>query len=96
MDYTPGKFATSVVGVVLFLFAFLFLNTFLQLFSFAHEFYVLSGIGILFLLRGIGDFKYLGLFKSVKETPFGKMDTRFYTSLCFSVAGMVFALQILY
>ncbi|MEL6974277.1 MAG: DUF3995 domain-containing protein [Bacteroidota bacterium] len=96
MDYTPGKLASSLVGVVLFLFAFLFLNRFLQLYAFAFEFYVLWGIGILFLLRGIGDFKYLGLFKSVRETAFAKMDTRFYTPLCFCIAGMVFAMQVLY
>ncbi|MEM8764243.1 MAG: DUF3995 domain-containing protein [Bacteroidota bacterium] len=96
LGYTPGKFASSLVGVVLLLFGLLFLNPVLSLFVFPLEFYVLMGIGILFLLRGIGDFKYLGLFKTVSETPFAKMDTRFYTPLCFCIAGMVFALLVLY
>ncbi|MEO1487181.1 MAG: DUF3995 domain-containing protein [Bacteroidota bacterium] len=96
MEYTPGKFASSVVGVVLLLFALLFLNRILQFFVFPWEYYVLLGIGTLFFLRGMGDFKYLGLFKKVRGTPFAKMDTQYYTPLCFCIAGMVFALQLLY
>lgn len=96
MEYTPSRLACILVGVVLFLFAFLFLNRFLQVFIFEFEFYLLMAVGALFLLRAIGDFKYVGLFKSVRETPFAKMDTRFYTPLCFCIAGMVFALQMLY
>ena len=96
MEYTPGRLASSAVGVVLFAFSFLFFNRVLIWVNFPLEFYLVLGIGILFLLRGVGDFKYLGLFKTVRKTPFAKMDTRFYTPLCFCIAGMVFALVVWY
>ncbi len=41
--------------------------------------WVLAGI---FLLRAVGDFRYVGFFKKIKDTPFGKMDTRWYAPLC--------------
>ena len=33
------------------------------------------GISLIFLLRAIGDFHYLGFFKSVSETDFARWDT---------------------
>lgn len=36
----------------------------------------------IFILRAIGDFKYIGFFKKIKTTKFGKMDTKFYSPLC--------------
>ena len=41
--------------------------------------WVIAGI---FLLRAVGDFRYVGFFKKVKNTEFGKMDTRWYAPLC--------------
>ena len=67
MEYSPGRFASSAVGSVLLSFRFLFLNRVLQWVNFPFEFYLVLGIGILFLLRGVGDFKYLGLFKGDSE-----------------------------
>ena len=43
-------------------------------------------IPILFLLRAIGDFKYLGFFKSIRKTVFGKLDTKFFSPLCLLIA----------
>jgi hypothetical protein len=40
---------------------------------------VISGI---FLIRAIGDFKYVGFFKKIKQTKFGQNDTKYYTPLC--------------
>nr|WP_295864846.1 DUF3995 domain-containing protein [uncultured Chitinophaga sp.] len=40
------------------------------------------GIAAIFALRAIGDFKYVGLFRKVKTTPFGRRDTRYFTPLC--------------
>ncbi|OQS32399.1 DUF3995 domain-containing protein [Chromobacterium haemolyticum] len=34
------------------------------------------------LLRGIGEFRYVGLFKSVRDSRFARNDTRFYSPLC--------------
>lgn len=39
-------------------------------------------IPILFLLRAVGEFKYVGLFKSISTTEFGRLDTIFYSPLC--------------
>lgn len=40
----------------------------------------------IFSLRAVGDFRYVGLFKSVKTTPFAKQDTAFYSPLCLFIA----------
>jgi hypothetical protein len=44
--------------------------------------YSLYAIGAIFLLRALGDFKYVGFFKSIKNTEFGRLDTQFYAPLC--------------
>ncbi|QGH33915.1 DUF3995 domain-containing protein [Gracilibacillus salitolerans] len=36
-----------------------------------------------FFLRAIGDFKYLGFTKRIKDSTFAKYDTRYYSPLCF-------------
>lgn len=48
-------------------------------------------IPILFLLRAIGEFKYVGFFKRVKKTEFGKWDSRLFSPLCLIIAilGMI-------
>lgn len=42
-------------------------------------------IPIIFILRAMGDFKYVGFFKSVKKTKFGKLDTQFFSPLCLMI-----------
>jgi hypothetical protein len=39
-------------------------------------------IGGIFVLRALGDFTYVGYFKRVKDTPFGRLDSKFYSPLC--------------
>ena len=54
-----------------------------------------TGVAVVLLLRGIGDFRYVGLFKRVRGTPFARMDSRIYTPLVLalaSVAGLVAAM----
>jgi hypothetical protein len=41
------------------------------------------------LARGIGDFRYVGLFKKVRGSPFARMDTRLYSPLCLLLAAGV-------
>lgn len=43
-------------------------------------------IPIIFALRAIGDFKYIGFFKQVKSTEFAKLDTWFFSPLCLTIA----------
>ncbi len=42
-------------------------------------------IPAIFILRAIGDFKYIGFFKRVKQTKFGKMDSKLFSPLCLVV-----------
>ncbi len=50
-------------------------------------------IPVIFLLRAMGDFNYIGFFKRVKHTDFGIRDTRFYSPLCLfiGVIGVLIA-----
>jgi len=36
----------------------------------------------LFLVRSIGDFRYVGFFKTIRYTAFGRNDTAYYSPLC--------------
>ena len=47
-------------------------------------------IAILFLLRSIGDFKYVGFFKSIKNTKFAKWDYKLYSPLCLVISILTF------
>jgi Protein of unknown function (DUF3995) len=47
-------------------------------------------IGIIFLIRAIGDFKYVGFFKKVKGSLFAENDSRYYSPLCLVVSGIGF------
>ncbi len=48
--------------------------------------YGLLCIGLLFGLRTIGDFKYVGSTKWVRNTPFARYDITLYTPLCAGLA----------
>lgn len=39
-------------------------------------------LSMIFLLRAIGDFNMVGIFKKIKETEFAKYDTRYIVPLC--------------
>jgi len=43
-------------------------------------------IPILFLIRAVGDFKYVGFFKQVTTTEFSRMDSYFFTPLCLLIS----------
>ncbi|MED1722336.1 DUF3995 domain-containing protein [Brevibacillus parabrevis] len=47
-----------------------------------------------FFLRAVGDFRYVGFFKKVRHTVFGRQDTRLFTPLCLWL-GMAFLLTVL-
>ncbi|WP_194766205.1 DUF3995 domain-containing protein [Tamlana sp. I1] len=51
-------------------------------------------IPLIFILRALGEFKYVGFFKTVKNTTFAKYDTKFYSPLCaiIGLTGIVIAL----
>lgn len=47
-------------------------------------------IPLLFLLRSIGEFKYVGFFKKVVGTEFSRWDTLIYSPLCLMIAFLGF------
>ncbi|MFI5138792.1 MAG: DUF3995 domain-containing protein [Sphingobacteriales bacterium] len=57
--------------------------------------YGLWVIAAIFLLRAIGEFKYIGFFKKIKTTTFGQMDTKFYSPLCLLISFLGIILQYL-
>ncbi len=47
-------------------------------------------ISILFLIRAIGDFKYVGFTKKIKGTKFAKYDNQYYSPLCLLISVVAF------
>lgn len=48
----------------------------------------------IFLLRAVGDFKYVGLFRKVKGTEFAKHDLMYFTPLCLLIFALSLAMMI--
>jgi len=90
----PGKVVTVIVGVALFGFALIaYLLYFYDFSSSLYRDYILNTGWILsgiFILRGIGEFNAVGLFKKIKSSEFAYYDTRVYTPFALSM-GLVFA-----
>jgi hypothetical protein len=53
------------------------------------------GIGAVFLLRAIGDFRLVGFFKQINDTGFGYWDTWLFSPLCLFIAIVALVLGIL-
>jgi len=84
--FQPSPIGTSVVGLLLALAAWIALEwsgaVKTQLFS--DVLLLLGGwvVAAVFIIRGIGDFKWVGLFKRKKGTVFAKWDSMLYSPLC--------------
>lgn len=50
------------------------------------------GLGGVLLLRAIGDFRYVGVFKRERGSAFARLDTALYSPLCAALAAGVFYL----
>lgn len=91
----PGKIGTLMVAIGLAVFAFFtvantgIIGSFIPMDYIHMATYFIAGI---FSLRAIGDFKYIGMMKSVKGTGFSKEDTRTYIPLCLLIS--LFSLSI--
>lgn len=90
----PGKFEIVIVTLGLLLFAFYYLLK-MELFEIEIPKLITeySGwvISIIFIIRAIGDFKYVGFFKNIKKTEFAKFDTKYFTfiSLIIGFIGII-------
>lgn len=91
--FEPTRFMTVIVALASLLAAFVVLGDIgvFGLFEFQRIFRIGTWlIAILFLLRAIGDFKYVGFFKSIKNTKFAKWDKRLYSPLCLIISILTF------
>jgi Protein of unknown function (DUF3995) len=94
--FIPGKLATLAVAAGLLFFAFISLGASSLFSSFLPgKFFVYGNavVGVIFLLRAIGDFRYAGFFKKVKSTVFEKNDTRYFTPLCIIISIIAFLIS---
>ncbi|MDZ4707594.1 MAG: DUF3995 domain-containing protein [Saprospiraceae bacterium] len=96
--FIPSRFDSLVVGAGLAAFSFLVLiksnwiNFSLPSLIVEIGVWVVAG---LFLLRAIGDFKYVGITKKIKNTAFARMDNQYYTPLCIIIALMASLLNLM-
>ncbi len=47
------------------------------------------GLGLVFLARAVGDFRYVGVFKRVRDTPFAQRDDWLYVPLCVALGAAI-------
>ena len=85
------KFATLIVALVLLLFGLIYLvksgliNVQIPNLVTKYGYWIIPSV---FILRAIGDFKYVGFFKKIKTTPFGKSDSKLFSPLCLAIGLM--------
>jgi hypothetical protein len=53
--------------------------------------WIIAGI---FTLRAIGNFYYVGFFKKIKQTKFGKNDTKYFSPLCLTIGILTIILEL--
>ena len=56
--------------------------------------YSLWAITTLFFFRAIGDFRYVGFFKKIRDTNFGRLDTFLYAPLSFIISLVALLIQV--
>lgn len=91
--FKPSILATLMVAFGLLLFAIITIgNAKLFLFEIDNRYFRYGDIfiSIIFLMRAVGDFKYVGFFKSIRETSFASMDSKFYSPLCLLISAIGF------
>lgn len=52
-------------------------------------------IPAIFLIRAIGDFRYIGFTKKVKISRFAELDTKFFSPRCLVIAALGFTVKLL-
>lgn len=56
--------------------------------------YGLWALGIIFITRAVGEFKYVGFFKKIKHTKFGNNDTKYYSPLCLLIGILALVVEL--
>jgi hypothetical protein len=94
--FNPSPFGTILVAAALFAAMLVVLGRLKIWGAFVPDWIFYSGtwvISVLFLLRAIGDFRYVGFFKSVSDTNFARWDTILFSPLCLLIAAFAFLIS---
>jgi fatty acid desaturase len=87
--FTPSPGMTLLVALLLLIAALLVLGT-LGYWRAGLPFWLFKmgtwGVAVVLLLRTIGDFRFVGFFKRVRDTAFARNDTLYYSPLCLCLA----------
>jgi hypothetical protein len=92
----PSPLATILIAAALFAATLIVLGRLKVWRSFVPNWIFCFGtwaIAILFLLRTIGDFRYVGFFKSVTDTNFAQWDTFLFSPLCLFIGVAAFLIN---
>ena len=91
--FTPSALASTTVGLLLLLGMYAFVGRIGYLtFGFPGWLFRFGTavISLLFLLRAVGEFRYVGFFKSIKDSEFAGWDTYLFSPLCLFIAVSAF------
>ncbi len=92
----PSPFVTILVAAALFAAMLIVLGRLNMWGAFVPSWIFYSGtwvISLLFLLRTIGDFRYVGFFKNVTDTNFARWDTILFSPLCLFIGIVAFLIS---
>lgn len=94
----PPKIATVIVGIGLISFGLIYLIK-AGLINFQIPNWIITYgswiIPSIFILRAIGDFNYVGLFKKIKNTEFAKADSKWFVPLCLTIGILGILIQLM-
>lgn len=80
--FAPGRGGAAAVGVLLLVAAAVAAGHLLQ----ASQTTLLRLMAVVFTIRAVGEFRYVGFFKRVTDTPFAFWDTRVFSPLCIALS----------
>lgn len=89
---SPGAGATALVGIGLMSMSLYYIYALVGMSESAP--WIIRAIGVfiplIFLIRAVGDLRYVGFFKKVTNTHFAVNDTMYYSPLCLVIALLGF------
>jgi hypothetical protein len=92
-DVFPSKAMTLAAALIFLGFAFLFFNAIFGYYPYSSQHLVLA-LAVIFLIRAIGEFKYIGFTKRIYNSKFATLDTKLYSPLCLILALNAFYLYV--
>jgi Protein of unknown function (DUF3995) len=94
----PKEKDSAVVGLGLLFFAFFYLVK-VELIPFELPLWIMNYAGwiiaAIFILRAIGEFRYIGFFKQIRYTDFAKLDSKYYSPLCLFIGLIGIILELI-